>query len=128
MVGSKIWLPIVLSATLLSVKATAESNLLRVMSSQGINLWKLQKYSQPRDQQTRLFIQDTGKLDSEYSAEFPAYYFEQPLDHFSNSSETFGQRYWLSTRHYTPGVLGPVFVLDGGETSGEDRLPFLDTG
>ena len=32
----------------------------------------------------------------------------------------------MSTRHYKTG--GPVFVLDGGETSGEDRLPFLDTG
>ena len=36
------------------------------------------------------------------------------------------QRYWVNKRHYRLG--GPVFVLDGGETSGADRLPFLDTG
>lgn len=58
---------------------------------------------------------------------FSARYFRQPLDHFSNqTSDTFFQRYWVNTRHYQAG--GPVFVLDGGETSGEDRLPFLDTG
>ena len=36
----------------------------------------------------------------------------------------------MSTRHYTPGTnkTVPVIVLDGGETSGEDRLPYLDTG
>lgn len=36
----------------------------------------------------------------------------------------------MSTRHYTPGTnkTVPVVVLDGGETSGEDRLPYLDTG
>jgi hypothetical protein len=128
MVGSKLGLAIALLATLLSVKATAESDLLRVMGPQGINLWKLQKYSEARDQRTHFFIQDTSQLDAEYSTEFPAYYFDQPLDHFSNCTETFGQRYWVSTRHYTPGVSGPVFVLDGGETSGEDRLAFLDTG
>jgi hypothetical protein len=50
------------------------------------------------------------------------------LDHFSNSPETFSQRFWVNTRHYRPGTGGPVIVLDGGETSGEDRLPFLDTG
>ncbi|KAJ8495194.1 hypothetical protein ONZ45_g12967 [Pleurotus djamor] len=31
-------------------------------------------------------------------------------------------------KHYTPGSGGPVIVLDGGETSGEGRLQFLDTG
>ncbi|KAF8586289.1 peptidase S28 [Ramaria rubella] len=59
-------------------------------------------------------------------AEFPPRYFTQPLNHFDSSNYTFLQRYWVSTRHYQKG--GPVFVLDGGETSGEDRLPFLDTG
>ncbi len=59
---------------------------------------------------------------------FPTRWFEQPLDHFSNSSETFKQRYWINTRHYEAGSGAPVIVIDGGETSGEDRLPFLDTG
>lgn len=52
--------------------------------------------------------------------------FIQPLDHDDPSSPTFEQRYWVNTRHYKKG--GPVIVIDGGETSGEDRLPFLDTG
>ncbi|KAL1736475.1 peptidase S28 [Schizophyllum commune] len=61
--------------------------------------------------------------------EFPEQWFEQPLDHFNNETgDTFLQRYWFSKRHYTPGAGGPVIVLDGGETSGEGRLPFLDTG
>ncbi|KAH8835052.1 peptidase S28 [Flagelloscypha sp. PMI_526] len=60
--------------------------------------------------------------------EFPEQWFEQPVDHFNASYGTFKQRYWVSTRHYTAGGSGPVIVLDGGETSGEDRLPFLDTG
>lgn len=56
--------------------------------------------------------------------EFPELYFEQPLDHFSNdTSLVFGQRYWVNSRHYVEG--GPVFVIDGGETSGEgDFVPF----
>jgi len=57
---------------------------------------------------------------------FPAQYFRQPLDHFSETGHSFLQRYWVNTRHYKEG--GPIFILDGGETSGEDRLPFLDTG
>ncbi|KAI0311252.1 peptidase S28 [Amylostereum chailletii] len=57
------------------------------------------------------------------------YTFAQPLDHFSNSTtQTFEQRYWFNARHYKPGTGAPVIVIDGGETSGEDRLPFLDTG
>lgn len=84
--------------------------------------------------------------DTNTTSEFPVYTFTQPLDHFSNeSTATFEQRYWVTTRHYTPGSGGPVFILDGGETrlvllkllayrllnkndSGEDRIPYLDTG
>ena len=32
----------------------------------------------------------------------------------------------MNDRHYKKG--GPVIVLDGGETSGVNRLPFLKTG
>jgi len=125
----KPWQAVALSAALFSVHATPSSDLLRVMGPQGINLWKLQQSSQAHDRTVGLIVQgDTGKLNLGSSVEFPAHYFEQPLDHFSNSSETFSQRYWLSTRHYAPESPGPVFVLDGGETSGEDRIPFLDTG
>src|ERR1700742_4628812 len=57
---------------------------------------------------------------------YPEQWFEQPLDHFTDSGHSFQQRFWFSDKHYVPG--GPIFILDGGETSGEDRLPFLDTG
>lgn len=41
-------------------------------------------------------------------------------------SETFSARFWVDDSHYKPG--GPIYVLFGGETSGSDRLAFLDTG
>jgi hypothetical protein len=57
---------------------------------------------------------------------FPVFNFTQPLDHFADTGFTWNQRYFVNSRHYKPG--GPVIVLDGGETSVTDRLPFLDTG
>ncbi|KAH8822287.1 peptidase S28 [Flagelloscypha sp. PMI_526] len=64
------------------------------------------------------------------TAHSPAYTFTQPLDHFdpAYSGYTFGQRYWVSTRHYNGSADAPVIVLDGGETSGAGRIPFLDYG
>jgi Serine carboxypeptidase S28 len=74
-----------------------------------------------------------GQYSSQQSLErlaypdFPPQTFPQLLDHrHPKSSPTFEQRYWVNSRHYKPG--GPVIVIDSGETSGEDRLPFLDTG
>jgi Serine carboxypeptidase S28 len=64
-----------------------------------------------------------------FAAEFPVQTFTQPLDHFYNTTEaTFQQRFWVNARHYKPRPGSPVIVIDGGETNGEDRLPFLDTG
>lgn len=78
--------------------------------------------AQPR---AGLVLQDRPPLQAQF--DFEPRWFRQPLDHFDKGrSETFLQRYWVSDRHYAPG--GPVIVLDGGETSGENRLPFLDTG
>lgn len=54
------------------------------------------------------------------------HWFSQNLDHEVANEETFGLRYWKSDRYYRPG--GPVIALLGGETSGEDRLEFLDYG
>ena len=69
----------------------------------------------------------SAQLFHPLEAKFPPRWFRQPLDHFdTNRKDTFLQRYWVSDRYYKPG--GPVIVLDGGETSGENRLPFLDTG
>ncbi|BEJ15770.1 hypothetical protein CspHIS471_0503750 [Cutaneotrichosporon sp. HIS471] len=55
-----------------------------------------------------------------------AHCFDQSISHFGEVNGTFCQRYWLDDRYYKPG--GPVFLLDGGETDGADRLPFLETG
>lgn len=67
------------------------------------------------------------------AANYTEYFLQTPVDHFHNetkyephSNETFGLRYWFDAQFYKPG--GPVFVLAGGETSGEDRLPFLEQG
>lgn len=72
----------------------------------------------------------SSKLTARQQASFPQYTFTQPLDHFTNTGFTFEQRYWLSARHFNPNSSTPVpvIVLDGGETEGEDRLPYLDTG
>ena len=110
---------------------------IRVLGPQAVNLWKLNAARTARSQASPLLVQSDGygaslaqhnKEDGELARKFPEHWFEQPLDHFASGGETWRQRYWLNTRHYVPGPDTPVFVLDGGETSGEDRLPFLDTG
>ncbi|KAH9841596.1 peptidase S28 [Rhodofomes roseus] len=132
-----MWRPALLTiASLASVSvAFPGSNSFRAFGPQGINLWKLKAAREQRTQD----ILTAQYADSQSSgqhplsapnpgAEFPEHYFTQPLDHFSNGSHTFGQRYWINTRHYQPSEDAPVIVLDGGETSGENRIPFLDTG
>ena len=64
---------------------------------------------------------------------YPAYNLTVPIDHFHNeskyephSSGTFDLRYHFDATYYKKG--GPVIVLEGGETSVEDRLPFLQKG
>ncbi|CDO77131.1 hypothetical protein BN946_scf184657.g6 [Trametes cinnabarina] len=113
---------------------------IRLLGPQAVNLWRLG--AQTRDPQNLLVQQDgnmnVGYLygqsegaddpESELERKYPAHWFEQPLDHFSDSGDTFRQRYWINTRNYRPRPDAPVIVLDGGETSGVDRLPFLDTG
>lgn len=71
-------------------------------------------------------------MRSSASSRFPDYYLQVPVDHFHNdslyephSNGTFGLRYWFDATHDRG---GPVFVLAGGETSGKDRIPFLETG
>ncbi|GAA6033813.1 hypothetical protein JCM8097_000354 [Rhodosporidiobolus ruineniae] len=60
-----------------------------------------------------------------------AHRFDQLVSHIDavpppTPSATFKQRYWFDASHYKPG--GPVFLLDGGETDGANRLPFLESG
>ncbi|GAA5938535.1 hypothetical protein JCM3775_002153 [Rhodotorula graminis] len=61
----------------------------------------------------------------------PAHTFQQLVSHDpavppSTPNATFSQRYWFDASHYKPG--GPVFLLDGGETDGAGRIPFLRQG
>lgn len=118
---------------------------IRILGPQGVNLWQLKA---ARNNAARasthppLLVQQADSAPPSPSSEgddeeglsalerkFPAHWFTQTLDHFANASgHTFEQRYWISTRHYRPREGAPVIVLDGGETSGVGRLPFLDTG
>lgn len=91
------------------------------LGAQGVNLLKLQK-GFPGSPSGGVRLEAAAAA----APSFPQFNFTQPLDHFVNTGFTFNQRYWVNDRHYKPG--GPVVVLDGGETNGEDRLPFLDTG
>ncbi|KNZ73179.1 Thymus-specific serine protease [Termitomyces sp. J132] len=105
---------------------------LRILGPQGINLWKLERAQAAKVSKESASFVLQGAEDHQGAradSDFEARWFEQPLDHFSKeSNHTFLQRYWVNDRHYVPGSRGPVIVLDGGETSGEDRLTYLDTG
>lgn len=64
---------------------------------------------------------------------YPAHSISVPVDHFHNESmyephsdATFALRYWFDATYYKDG--GPVIVLQGGETSGAGRLPYLQKG
>ena len=59
---------------------------------------------------------------------FPPHSFQQKSSHDldDNDDSTFSQRYWFDDTFYKPG--GPVFLLDGGETDGSGRIPFLESG
>ena len=104
----------------------------QLLGPQGVNLWKLDKlHSQAQLQQLDGYVAGEDALQAHMAARhFHTRWFEQPLDHFSNDSRTWKQRYWVNDKHYDPtgSKPVPVIVIDGGETSGEDRIPFLDTG
>ncbi|KAH8927475.1 hypothetical protein BT69DRAFT_1237902 [Atractiella rhizophila] len=70
-------------------------------------------------------LESSSQKDEKYGPHF----FDQRVSHDPKSeyfNVTFKQRYWLDDTFYEPG--GPIILLDGGETSGEDRIPFLDRG
>lgn len=67
------------------------------------------------------------------SSQYPAYNLSVPVDHFHNeskyephSNDLFELRYWFDATHYKSG--GPVILLESGEDTGEDRLPYLQKG
>ncbi|KZT44433.1 peptidase S28 [Sistotremastrum suecicum HHB10207 ss-3] len=96
----------------------------------AIKLWNLEVAAAERSARNTpsLNVQTSPRLElsKAHKSVGKVGWFRQPLDHFSDSGHTFLQRYWYSDKHYKTG--GPVIVLDGGETSGANRLPFLDTG
>lgn len=64
---------------------------------------------------------------------YTAYYFDQKIDHFPNSTRykhhtnaTFKQRYFFDNTYYQPG--GPVFLYIGGEVDATSRFSNLQTG
>lgn len=67
-----------------------------------------------------------GEQHAVVAPRYPEHNFTQKLDHLGDTKGTFQQRFWYDAKFYKPG--GPVIVLDGGETSGAGRLPFLATG
>lgn len=51
---------------------------------------------------------------------YEAHCFPQKISHFDPSvNGTFCQRYWMDASSYEAG--GPIYLLDGGETSGKNR-------
>ncbi|KAI5369875.1 Putative peptidase S28, alpha/Beta hydrolase [Septoria linicola] len=64
---------------------------------------------------------------------YPTRNLSVPVDHFQDikkyephSNDSFSLRYWFDASYYEPG--GPVIILQGGETDGSGRLPFLQKG
>jgi hypothetical protein len=109
--------------------ATWSNSAHQYMGAQGVNIWRIREKTRDLRSSPQFVVQDEFQLDLKPKTEFDEQWFEQPLDHFFNSTtDTFKQRYWVNTRHYNATRGGPIFVLDGGETTGEERLPFLDTG
>lgn len=109
---------------------------LRNHDAQGVNFWKLHRIASTASAQQQHATQGWAAVSQlplaaagAPTTEFRAETFTQPLDHFYNSTDaTFPQRFWVNSRHYRPRPGAPVIVIDGGETNGEGRLPFLDTG
>ena len=73
------------------------------------------------------------RRDTDPETLYTAYNLSVPIDHFQNESAyephedgTFLLRYWFDAQYYQDG--GPVIVLQSGETSGTDRLGFLQKG
>lgn len=73
---------------------------------------------------------DPSTTEPSTPSRYTAHCFQQPLDHYDpENNVTFCQRYWVSLEHYRgdkagkQGVREPVYLLDGGETSGANVRP-----
>ncbi|WVQ63792.1 uncharacterized protein L199_001946 [Kwoniella botswanensis] len=123
-----------LAYPVLGTKTTLDPHTHRELLLNGrpqIGLWKsLLKEQKIKDEQAKLSkIQDDIQRPFYTSSKplYKAHCFPQKISHFDDTvNGTFCQRYWIDTSFYKEG--GPVFLLDGGETSGQDRVPFLEKG
>ncbi|KAL2136153.1 hypothetical protein VTI74DRAFT_5206 [Chaetomium olivicolor] len=86
-----------------------------------------------KEQLARRELEESALATRDLEELYPARTLQVPVDHFHNdslyephSSDTFPLRYWFDASHYKKG--GPIIVLQGGETSGVGRLPFLQKG
>ncbi|KAI9510982.1 peptidase S28 [Russula earlei] len=131
-------LTLVIALAAATGSSALSSHLPNLHNAQGVNFWWLHRRAagmpSPDKQQqypgAQIPLAPAGVSKSPGTElKFYAETFTQPLDHFDNTTDaTFPQRFWVNARHYKPRPGAPVIVIDGGETSGEDRLPFLDTG
>ncbi|KAF1978996.1 serine peptidase-like protein [Bimuria novae-zelandiae CBS 107.79] len=69
---------------------------------------------------------DLGLLYPPHNLSVPIDFFHNETRYEPHTNDTFNLRYWFDATYYKPG--GPVFVLLGGETYGDERLPFLQKG
>ena len=67
------------------------------------------------------------------STRYKAHSLLVPISHFPEDAHyaphvnaTFHLRYWCDKTYWRGS--GPIFILDGGETSGQSRTPYLSTG
>ncbi|KAF4569423.1 hypothetical protein EYR36_009214 [Pleurotus pulmonarius] len=51
-----------------------------------------------------------------------SHFIDIPLDHFSNSTQTFKNRFWVNDTYFEPG--GPVFLFDSGEQDAAPLHPY----
>ncbi|KAJ9097849.1 hypothetical protein QFC19_006640 [Naganishia cerealis] len=130
-----------LPLTLLALLAARGGGAHGPTSGSRVALWQVRNAH--HDHQARLSPQpqvpfaitakerDPWTTEPPLSSKYAEHCFPQPLDHADpENNATFCQRYWVSLEHYTGDREGgePVYLLDGGETSGANRLPFLETG
>ena len=87
--------------------------------------------SEPTQHDQLVFGTDQASTPAGLRTNYTEHWFDQKVSHDPDvppeaGHETFANRYWFDGQFYKPG--GPVFLLLAGETSGENRLPFLDSG
>lgn len=105
------------------------ANLLHSGTGSRIALWQAQnaRLDDPHQSSSQQVYFGTSKTRDPWTTEpdhpvkYAEHCFEQPLDHMDpDNRETLCQRYWVSLEHYDGDKRGtePVYLLDGGETSG----------